>query len=154
MSADDLSPRSAAAPDADGVLLAATLERLGEQDEDIAPAVFLRFIERRPDLASMFRTILPGHPPLGCGNMVFEILCLLKDNADGQPYVGGYLGDLILGHRQFGVDRANDYAEILDTIREVVGARLGSAWPEAERAAWARQTRALQGRIRGLAEAA
>ena len=39
----------------DAALLAVTLERLGELDEDIAPAVFVRFIERRPDLAPLFR---------------------------------------------------------------------------------------------------
>lgn len=137
---------------ADGALLAATLERLGERDEDVAPEVFVRFIERRPEFASLFRMMLPGHPPLGCGNMVFEILCVLKDSADGQPYVGSYLDDLVVGHRQFGVGRALEYAEILDTIQEVVGRRLGDGWPEAEREAWARQTRALQQRIRGLVE--
>lgn len=150
MTHDDL-PRDTAS---DGALLAATLERLGEQDQDIAPAVFVRFIERRPDLASLFRMIMPGHPPLGCGNMVFEILCVLKDNADGQPYVGGYLEDLVVGHRQFAVGRAHDYAELLDTVQEVIATRLGTGWPETERAAWGRQTRALQQRIAGLAEAA
>lgn len=150
MTNDDIHRDSAS----DAALLAATLERLGAQDEDIAPAVFVRFIERRPDLASLFRMIMPGHPPLGCGNMVFEILCVLKDNADGQPYVGGYLEDLVVGHRQFAVGRANDYAELLDTVQEVVATRLGTGWPEAERAAWGRQTRALQQRIAGLAEAA
>ena len=150
MTNDDIHRDSAS----DAALLAATLERLGAQDEDIAPAVFVRFIERRPDLASLFRMIMPGHPPLGCGNMVFEILCVLKDNADGQPYVGGYLEDLVVGHRQFAVGRANDYAELLDTVQEVIVTRLGGGWPETERAAWARQTRALQQRIAGLAEAA
>ena len=150
MTNDDIHRDSAS----DAALLAATLERLGAQDEDIAPAVFVRFIERRPDLASLFRMIMPGHPPLGCGNMVFEILCVLKDNADGQPYVGGYLEDLVVGHRQFAVGRAHDYAELLDTVQEVIAMRLGAGWPETERAAWARQTRALHQRIAGLADAA
>jgi hypothetical protein len=123
-------------------------------DEDIAPAVFARFLERRPELATLFGVMLPGHLPVGCGSMLFEILCLLRDGAQQAPYVAGYLEDLIDGHRQFGVERAVDYSEFLDTIEEVVAAKLGVGWPEAEHAAWVRQTRALQNRIGALARPA
>ena len=123
-------------------------------EEDIAPAVFARFLERRPELATLFGVMLPGHLPVGCGSMVFEILCLLRDGALGESYVGGYLEDLVDGHRQFGVERALDYSEFLDTIEQVVVGMLGISWPEAERTAWARQTRALQQRIGALARPA
>lgn len=148
MTADDPSTTGTDAPDTDGARIAATLERLGERDQDIAPEVFVRFIERRPEFASLFRTMVPEHPPLGCGNMVFEILCVLKDNADGLPYVDAYLRELVAGHGHFGVERAADYADLLDTVIDVIASRLGADWPDAERTAWVRQTTALQARIR------
>lgn len=137
----------------DAAQIAATLERLGEQGEDIAPEVFERFIARRPDCAALFGMTAPGHPPVGCGSMVFEIVCVLRDLAQGEAYVTGYLEDMTAGHRVFGVQHAQDYADFLDTLQAVVAARLGTHWPPAERDAWQRQTRVLQGRILSLVQA-
>ena len=136
----------------DAAQIAATLERLGEQGEDIAPEVFARFIAQRPDCAGLFGISAPGHPPVGCGSMVFEIVCVLRDQAQGDGYVGGYLADMTAGHKVFGVERARDYADFLEALQAVVAARLGAVWSRAEREAWQRQTQVLQARIRALVE--
>lgn len=131
--------------------IANTLTWLGEQGHDIAPEVFVRYLARHPESASLFRVVDPTQPPHGCGQMVFEMLLVLQDNAAGKPYVAGYLRDLAIGHKAFGVQGLQPYADLLQALVDTVNEHMSGEGSALQAAAWARQTRALFEQIRNTA---
>lgn len=127
----------------DAQLIEASLALTAECTGDIGPAVYARFFERCPEGRSLFRIIDATQPPHGCGQMLFEILSLLQDNAQNKPYVRSYMADIGAEHAGFGVNRRATYAEFLQAIMDVVGRAMGDHWNTAYEVAWSRQISGL-----------
>lgn len=144
--APDLTPNTGQGSDAE--LIAQTLTWLDDHGHDIAPEVFGRYLTHHPESVSLFRVVDPTQPPHGCGQMVFEMLSVLQDCAEGKPYVDGYLRDLVNGHKGFGVRGQQVYADVLQVLADIVNDRLAGHGSASQAAAWARQTQALLDRIR------
>lgn len=145
-SAPMASPAAADAgtpPEDDHAVLHHTLELAATRCEDLTPLVFQRFFERRPDAASLFTVPDPNAPPLGCGQMLYEIICLLGDAATGQSYIGSYLHDIAEDHKRYAVFDASLYADFLAALVDVLAGLLGADWQPAHAAAWQRQSAQL-----------
>ena len=127
----------------DAIVLEGTLEAVTSLDRDISPAVYSRFLSRCPAKAELFRMIDAEQPPHGCGQMLFEIISLLQDNATNKQYVAGYMRQIADEHAAFGVTDTSLYAEFLASLVDVLAAVLGSDWTDAHAAAWTRQSEAL-----------
>ncbi len=139
----DASRHSAPAATSDAQLMADTLALLGERGQDIAPAVFARFISQHSASAPLFRVVDVSQPPHGCGQMVFEILSVLQDHAEGKPYVQGYLRDLVSGHKGFGVDGFALYSDFMASLLDEIGHCMGAEWTPERAEAWSSQREAL-----------
>ena len=127
----------------DAQLIEASLELTAERAGDIGSAVYARFFERFPEGRSLFRVVDATQPPHGCGQMLFEVLSLLQDNAQNKPYVASYMADIGAEHAGFGVMGHATYAEFLQALMDVVAGALGDHWNAAYQAAWSRQTAGL-----------
>ncbi len=124
-------------------LLNASLELAVAQCEDLAPAVFARFFERCPVAIELFTVPDAAMPPLGCGQMVFEIISLLLDSAADKPYVASYMHQIASEHCAFKVDDSTLYAEFLASLADVLADLLGPQWSTAYAQAWERQSKRL-----------
>lgn len=142
--------KSECAASGNGMSIQPTLDRLCRLEEDITPKVFGRYIEKFPESGKLFRLLAHGQPPLGCGQMLFEILSVLDDLTKQASYVDGYLKDLMTGHLGFGVRSLDLYLGFLDVIAETVAVQLGESWPQVERQAWTRATWLLKSRLKQL----
>ena len=131
----------------DAQLIEASLEQAADCGGDIGPAVYDRFFERFPEGRGFFRVVDTTQPPHGCGQMLFEILSLLLDNAQHKPYVASYMAHITAEHASFGVNEHITYAEFLHAIQDVVAKTLGDQWSTAYQAAWSRQISGLLGRL-------
>lgn len=127
----------------DAELIEQTLEIVAERSEDPAPEVFARFFERCPDARSMFTVLDPSQPPLACGQMCFEVIQLVRDTAEGKPYVPSYMSQVACSHAEIKVTDPRLYDEFLAALVDVMARLMGADWTEAHAAAWARQNAAL-----------
>lgn len=127
----------------DAELIEQTLETVSERCEDPAPDVFTRFFERCPEARSMFTVLDPSQPPLACGQMCFEVIQLLRDTAEGKPYVPSYMSQVAHSHAEIKVTDPRLYDEFLAALVDVMARLMGEDWTEAHAAAWARQNAAL-----------
>lgn len=129
--------------DGDHARLNETLELAAARCDDLTPLVFQRFFARRPGAVELFSIPDPQMPPLGCGQMLYELICLLLDGAAGQTYVGAYMQGIAEDHRQHRVlDRAL-YQDFLAALADVVAGLLGADWCQAHAEAWERQSESL-----------
>ena len=124
-------------------LLNTSLELAVAQCEDLAPAVFARFFERRPAAMALFDVPDTTMPPLGCGQMVFEIISLLLDSAADKPYVASYMQQITREHCAFRVEDASLYAEFMAALVDVLASLVGTRWSLACAEAWGRQSNRL-----------
>jgi hemoglobin-like flavoprotein len=124
-------------------LLNTSLELAVAQCEDLAPAVFARFFARCPAATALFTVPDAAMPPLGCGQMVFEIISLLLDSAAGKPYVAPYMHQIASEHCAFKVEDATLYPEFMASLVDVLAGLLGTQWSPAYAQAWERQSRRL-----------
>jgi len=124
-------------------LLNASLELALAQCEDLAPAIFARFFARCPAATDLFTVPDAAMPPLGCGQMVFEIISLLLDSAAGKPYVASYMHQIASEHCTFKVEDATLYSEFMAALVDVLADLLGARWSPAYAHAWERQSKRL-----------
>jgi hemoglobin-like flavoprotein len=134
-------PQAPGAHDLD--LLNASLELAVAQCEDLAPAVFARFFARCPAAKDLFSVPDAAMPPLGCGQMVFEIISLLLDSAAGKPYVAPYMHQIATEHAGFRVQDGALYSEFMAALMDVFADLLGPQWTSDCAQAWARQSARL-----------
>lgn len=127
----------------DRQLLNESLELALAQCEDFAPAVFARFFERRPTATALFEVPDTAMPPLGCGQMVFEIISLLLDSAAGKPYVASYMHQIASEHCAFKVEDPTLYPELMASLVDVLATLIGAQWSPAYAQAWERQSSRL-----------
>lgn len=130
-------------PTSDAALLEETLERVAERCEDLTPAVYRRFFSRCPSASGLFTIIDPDTPPMGCGQMLFEIISLLCDSAAGKSYVPDYMQQIANEHMAFQVSGQQLYADFLDALNDTLAALMGDDWSPAHEQAWRRQTAKL-----------
>ena len=131
----------------DAALIDQTLEIAATRCTDLTPAVFARFFERCPEATALFTVIDPNTPPMGCGQMLFEVISLLTDTANGQPYVASYMHQIACDHVEFKVDDARLYQAFMAALVDVIAGLLDANWTEAHAQAWARQCQALLGHL-------
>ena len=132
-------------------LLDASLEIAAARGGDIVPAVYARFFVLRPDAAELFTVPDPTQPPLGCGQMMFEIINLLMDSAAGKPYVASYMRKIAIDHKDCRVADPVLYTQFMAAFRDVVADLLGADWNETYAAAWERQCAALLRHVQEIA---
>lgn len=130
-------------PTTDSALLEETLEIAATRSDDITPEVFAAFFARCPEAQHLFTVLDPAAPPLGCGQMLFEIISLMTDAAAGRPHVQSYMHQIATDHVQFKVVDLALYREFLNALVDVLARLLGPQWTAAHAAAWARQGDAL-----------
>lgn len=127
----------------DAELIEQTLEIVSERCEDPAPDVFTRFFERCPEARPLFTVLDPSQPPLACGQMCFEVVQLLRDTAEGKPYVPSYMAQVAHSHTEIKVTDPRLYHEFLAALVDVMARLMAGDWTPAHAAAWARQCVAL-----------
>ncbi len=128
-------------------LLNESLEIAVSRCEDFAPAVFARFFERCPVAAALFSVPDSAMPPMGCGQMVFEIISLILDAAAEKPYVASYMHQIASEHTAFKVTDSELYKEFLASLLDVLATLLDTDWTVAHAQAWTRQSATL---LKGL----
>ena len=140
---------SALAPSAgsDLALLNASLEIAVMQSEDFAPAVFQRFFSECPSASKLFTIPDPSMPPLGCGQMVFEIISLILDQAAGEAYVASYMHQIATEHSGFDVRDPEHYKAFLTALVDTLAQLAGNEWNAEFQTAWSRQCACLLDRI-------
>lgn len=126
-------------PTNDAALLEETLEMVAERCEDLTPAVYRRFFTHCPSASELFTIIDPDTPPMGCGQMLFEIISLLRDSAADKSYVPGYMQQIASEHLAFQVSGQQLYADFLNALHETLAALAGDDWSPAHEQAWRRQ---------------
>lgn len=127
----------------DAAVLNETLELAAERCEDLTPLVYQRFFALRPEAAVFFNVPDPTMPPLGCGQMLFEIISLLTDAAAGKPHVVPYMHQIVSDHMNFKVTGEALYRDFLAALMDVLADLLGSHWTDRHSQAWARQVDVL-----------
>ncbi|SFQ29981.1 globin [Pseudomonas borbori] len=130
-------------PADDAALLEETLEMVSSRSEDLTPDVYARFFSRCPAASGLFTVIDPATPPMGCGQMLFEIISLLRDSAAGKPYVASYMQQIATEHAAFDVRDPALYREFMHSLADVQATLLGPDWSPAHAQAWDRQIAAL-----------
>jgi hypothetical protein len=135
----------------DALLIEEVLEFAAERCEDPAPLAFARFFERCPESRAFFTVLDPTQPPLGCGQMFFEVIQLLRDSAEGKPYVLEYMHQIATEHADFHVNDHQLYEGFLVAVADVMAELLGAEWTPARALAWSRQSEVL---LQGLPAAA
>lgn len=130
-------------PTNDAALLEATLETVAERCEDLTPAVYRRFFSNCPAAAGLFTIIDPDTPPMGCGQMLFEIISLLCDSAADKSYVPGYMQQIANEHMAFQVNGQQLYADFLNALNDTLAALMGDDWSPEHEQAWGRQINRL-----------
>lgn len=135
----------------DLVLLNASLELAVAHCEDLAPAVFTRFFTRCPAAVGLFTVPDAAMPPLGCGQMVFELISLLLDSAAGKPYVAPYMQKIAADHAGFQVRDGALYTEFMAALVDVLAGLLGPHWNAVYARAWVRQSEHLLASLPGMA---
>jgi len=127
----------------DAAILDETLELAAARCEDLTPLVYQRFFALRPEAHALFNVPDPTMPPLGCGQMLFEIISLLTDAAAGKPHVAPYMHQIASDHVSFQVTGDALYRDFLTALMDVLAQLLGSHWTDRHAAAWARQADVL-----------
>ena len=127
----------------DGDEIAFTLEFIARNEIDITPLVYGIFFDASPEYREVFKVVDPAQPPHGCGQMLFEILSLIQDQAIGKPYVANYMKDIASQHKSFGVGSSAMYKKFLQALTEAIRQIMGREWTPSHAAAWERQTTSL-----------
>lgn len=123
----------------DGELLIRSLERIGEKDVDILPAVYARFFAQCPEAGPLFE----GKDKAVLGKMLNEVLMSAVDCANGANFLHGLLTTQANDHMGWGVSAgmyAAFFSAVVDEIRNV----LGEEWDEGTQASWRRQCDAME----------
>jgi hemoglobin-like flavoprotein len=88
-------------------------------------------------------------PPLGCGQMLFEIISLLVDAAAGKPHVSSYVHQIAPDHVSFKVLDLTLCDDFLQALVDALADLLGSGGTAARAQAWAPQSQALLHKLPG-----
>ncbi|VVQ15864.1 globin [Pseudomonas fluorescens] len=126
-------------PTNDAALLEETLEMVAERCEDLTPAVYRRFFTQCPPASGLFTIIDPDTPPMGCGQMLFEIISLLRDSAADKSYVPGYMQQIANEHLALQVNEQQLYTDFLNALNDTLAALMDDDWSPAHEQAWRRQ---------------
>lgn len=127
----------------DATLLEETLETVAGRCNDLTPEVYRRFFVRCPSATGLFTIIDADTPPMGCGQMLFEILSLLRDNAEGKGYIPDYMKQIASEHAAFQVSERQLYADFLNALTDTLSTLMGNDWRPAHEQAWQRQITTL-----------
>jgi NAD(P)H-flavin reductase/hemoglobin-like flavoprotein len=104
--------------------------RLARHRDAAMEYFYARLFVQYPDMRSMFPHAMQEHM-----ENVFTALSRMVHSLDDPDALGGYLNELGLGHRKFGV-KERHYRPFLEVLAETIRHFSGSAWTCQAEAAW------------------
>lgn len=98
------------------------LDRLGECDIDLTPAVYEKFFARHSSVRPMFH----DRSRETQGRMLYEVISMLVDAAAQREWVDGMVTTTVCDHGNYGPIGVDDYRMFLETIEQCLRDALDS----------------------------